>query len=215
MTATQNQERLARASDYMHWAKTRARVRFDLATSGLANLKLQELEVSLDELEITGESGYGYPPLIEAIAARHRVDPSCVVTAAGTTFANHLAMAALINPGDEVLMESPTYEPLLALAHYLGAQVKRFPRRFEQGFEISVEDIERNLNERTRLIVMTNFHNPSGVLTETRTLREIGELALKIGAPVLVDEVYLQMLFAEPSVGISFGQPIHRDQQPD
>ena len=199
MTAPQNEARPARASEYMHWAKTRPCARFDLATSGLANLKMQDLEVSLDELEITGESGYGFPPLIAAIAARHRVDPSCVVTAAGTTFANHLAMAALIKPGDEILLESPTYEPLLALAQYLGAQAKRFPRRYEKGFEISVEDIERNLSERTRLIVITNFHNPSGVLTETQTLREIGEVALKTGVRVLVDEVYLQMLFAEPS----------------
>lgn len=197
MTAPQNQTRATRSSEYMHWAKTRSRARFNLATSGLANLKLQDLKVSLDELEITGETGYGYQPLIEAIAERHRVDSRCVVTAAGTTFANHLAMAALLNPGDEILLESPAYEPLLALANYLGATVKRFPRRFEEGFKISLDEIERSLSQRTRLIVITNFHNPSGVLTDAQTMKEIGELALRKGARVLVDEVYLQMLFEE------------------
>ncbi len=190
--------RRTRASEYMHWAKTRSRARFNLATSGLANLKLQELQISLSDLELTGEGGYGYQPLIQALADRYRVDTACVVTAAGTSFANHLALAALISPGDEILLESPAYEPLLALAHYLGAEVKRFQRRFEDDFRISPAEIERNLGPRTRLIVMTNFHNPSGVLTEDDTLREVGELANKRNARVLLDEVYLQMLFAEP-----------------
>jgi len=118
-------------SDYMYWAKTSSEARFNLATSGLANVKLSELRADLDELEITSDFGYGYPPLVTALAARIGVPSDSLVTAAGTSFANHLAMAALIDPGDEVLIEHPTYEPLLALARYLGAVIKRFPRSFE------------------------------------------------------------------------------------
>ncbi len=190
--------REVRASDYMHWAKTRSRARFNLATSGLANLALHELQVSLDDLEITGESGYGYKALIRALAERYRVDAACVVTTAGTSFANHLAMAALINPGDEILLERPAYEPLLALAHYLGADVKRFERKFENGFRVSPAEIERHLSPRTRLIVITNFHNPSGVLTDDDALQEVGEMARKRNAHVMIDEVYLEMLFDDP-----------------
>lgn len=185
-------------SEYMHWAKTRSSARFNLATSGLANLSLKDLNVSIDDLEITGTTGYGYEPLIRALAERHQVDPGCVVTAAGTSFANHLAMAALINAGDEVLLEHPAYEPLLALAHYLGADVKRFDRRFEDGFRLSASEIEKRISNRTRLIVVTNFHNPSGVLTDDEILAEVGELARTVNARVLVDEVYVQMLFEEP-----------------
>jgi aspartate/methionine/tyrosine aminotransferase len=197
MNVASSKWREAKTSEYMHWAKTQSRARFNLATSGLANLQLQELSVSLDELEITGESGYGYPPLLSLLADRFQVDQASLVTAAGTTFANHLALAALINPGDEILLESPAYEPLRALAQYLGATVKRFQRRFEDGWRISATDIERNLSSRTRLIVITNFHNPSGVLTDEQTLKEVGELAAKRNARVLVDEVYLEMLFQE------------------
>ena len=185
-------------SEYMHWAKTRSRARFNLATSGLDNLSLKDLRVSLDDLEITGTTGYGYEPLIRALAERHQTETACVVTAAGTTFANHLAMAALINAGDEVLFESPTYEPMLALAHYLRADVKRFVRRFEDGFRLSPAEIEKKISNRTRLIVITNFHNPTGVLTDDDVLREIGEIARRVNARVLVDEVYVQMLFEDP-----------------
>jgi aspartate/methionine/tyrosine aminotransferase len=182
----------------MHWAKTRSRVRFNLATSGLANMQLNELQVSLSDLEISGESGYGYQPLIRSLADRYRVDPACVVTAAGTSFANHLAMAALISPGDEILLENPAYEPLLALARYLRADVTRFQRTFENGFRLSPAEIGQHMSPRTKLIVITNLHNPSGVLTDTDALKEIGEMARKRNARVLVDEVYLEMLFDEP-----------------
>lgn len=188
----------ARASEYMHWAKTRSRARFNLATSGLANLKLQDLQVSLDDLEITGETGYGYAPLIDALAERYRVDRASVVTAAGTSFANHLALAALINPGDEILVESPAYEPLLATAQFLGAKVKRCQRKFADGFRLSAAELEEQLSPDTKLIVITNFHNPTGVLTGNETLKEIGELAGRTNARVLIDEVYLEMLFEDP-----------------
>ena len=186
--------REVRMSSYMNWAKTKSTARFNLATSGMPNLSIRDLRVSLDELEIT-DGGYGYAPLIEQIAARYRVERESIVTAAGTTFANHLAMAALLQPGDEVLFEAPAYEPMLATVRYLGADVKRFTRRFEDGFEISPAEVERCITSKTRLIVLTNLHNPSGVLTDDATLKQIGEIARRVRARVLVDEVYIETLF--------------------
>ena len=132
-------------SSYMHWAKTKSTARFNLATSGMPNLSIRDLRVSLDDLEIT-DGGYGYAPLIERIAARYRVDRNSIVTAAGTTFANHLAAAALLKPGDEVVFESPAYEPMLATVQYLGADVKRFARRFEDDFAVLPEVVERSVS---------------------------------------------------------------------
>src|SRR6185295_4455018 len=113
---------------------------------------LKDLRVSLDDLEIT-DGGYGYVPLMRAIADRYRVPMESIVTAAGTSFANHLAMAALVNPGDEVLFEQPAYEPMLATVRYLGASVKRFKRRFETDFRVDPEELESSLTDNTRLIV--------------------------------------------------------------
>lgn len=194
------------ASEYMHWAKTQSGARFNLAVSGMPNLRMQELDVSPDDLEITTQFPYGYPPLKQALAKRMDVAENCVVTAAGTTFANHLAIAALINPGDEVLIEQPTYEPLLSLVRYLGATVKRFPRRFEAGFQIDVGEVERYLSAKTRLIVITNLHNPTGVLTDQDTMKRVGELARSAGSRVLVDEVYLETFFYQrPPTAYHFG----------
>jgi len=188
--------REVRGSSYMYWAKTSSSAKYNLATSGLGNLKLRDLRASLDDLEIT-DGGYGYRPLIQSIGDRYRVDAESIVTAAGTTFANHLAMAALIKPGDEVLFEHPAYEPMLAAARYLGAKVKRFSRTFENGFRILPEELETLAGSSTRLIVLTNLHNPSGVLIDDPTLKQIGEIARRVSARVLVDEVYIETLFEE------------------
>jgi aspartate/methionine/tyrosine aminotransferase len=182
-------------SDYMHWSKTQSRARFNLATSGVAPFTVRELPINLKELEINGDNSYGYAPLQHAIAAHHGVDPHCVVESAGTSMANHLAMAAMIEPGDEVLIEHPAYGPILDVAHYLQANVKRFRRVEENGWTIDPAEIRRSVTPRTRLIVITNLHNPTSVLTPESVLSEIGEIARSIGALVLVDEVYLDAVY--------------------
>src|SRR5260370_14470144 len=198
---------MKRQSEFMHWAKTRPKVKYDLALSGILNLPFAELDVKLNELELHGDNAYGYRPLVEALAAHRHVAPENVATiSGGTSMANHLAMAALLEHGDEVLIEQPTYDPLLAVADYLGAKIKRFPRSFENGFKIAIDALEKQISPQTRLIVLTNLHNPSSALVDDETLRRIGALARKVGARVLVDEVYLEAMFEKaPESAISFG----------
>jgi hypothetical protein len=179
----------------MHWSKTQSRARFNLATSGVALFPFRELPIDLKELEINGDNSYGYAPLQQAIAAYHRVDPDCVVESAGTSMANHLAMAAIIEPGDGVLIERPAYGPILDVAHYLQATVKRFQRAEENGWAIDPDKVRRCVTPKTRLIVITNLHNPTSVLTPDSVLREVGEIARSNGAFVLVDEVYLDAVY--------------------
>jgi aspartate/methionine/tyrosine aminotransferase len=184
-------------SDYMHWSKTQSRARFNLATSGVAPFPLRELPVQLETLEINrlNDSGYGYPALQKAVAVHHGVDPDCVVESAGTSMANHLAMAAILEPGDEVLVEHPAYGPILDVAQYLQANVKRFLRIKEIGWAVDPQAILDCITPKTRLIVITNLHNPTSALTPNSVLREIGEIARSIGALVLVDEVYLDAVY--------------------
>jgi aspartate/methionine/tyrosine aminotransferase len=183
------------ASEYMEWAKRHSHARFDLAGSGLPDVPLAELPVSLDQLELTAPGQYGYPPLLERIAARFDLAPANVVTVPGTSMANLLALDALVEPGDEVLIEEPTYELIVSAAEHLGARVVRFPRRAETGFALAPSAIEEALTPKTRLIVVTNLHNPSSALTDEATLREVQALARRVGARVLVDEVYLETLY--------------------
>ena len=185
-------------SDYIHWAKTRASARFNLATSGVEGLPLTELPVRWEEMELSAPGGYGFAPLQERLAKKCGVPAEWVVAATGTSMANHLAMAAILDAGDDVLIEEPTYDPLLEVARYLGANTRRFPRSFANGFQVDVREIERAITARTRMMVLTNLHNPSGIRIPEETLRQVGEIARNCGARVLVDEVYLDMEFNPP-----------------
>lgn len=191
----------------MHWAKTRPPAKYDLALSGVLNLPFAEFQVALENLELHGANAYGYQPLVEALASHCGVPPESVVTVSGgTSMANHLAMAAILDHGDEVLIEEPTYEPLLAVAQYLGANIRRFPRPFGDGFRVDVAAIGKQITPRTRLIVLTNMHNPSSVLVDIGTLQQIGTLARSVGARVLVDEVYLEAVFEDgPGSSVHLG----------
>ena len=190
-------------STYLEWAKLRSSAKYNLATSGLDGFPLAKLPVKIEDLEISAPGSYGYPPLQERLAKRSGVPVECVVAATGTSMANHLSMAALLDPGDEVLIEQPAYEPLLTVAEYLGAKIRRFPRRFEASFQLDPREIERGMTPRTRLVVVTNLHNPTGARATDSTLKLIGEIAQSRGAYVLVDEVYLEACF-DPAARTSF-----------
>jgi aspartate/methionine/tyrosine aminotransferase len=190
-------------SAYLEWAKLRSSAKYNLATSGLDGYPLAKLPVKIENLEISAPGTYGYPPLQERLAKRSGVPPECIVAATGTSMANHLALAALLDPGDEILIEQPAYEPLLSVAEYLGARIRRFPRRFEAGFQLDPREIERAMTPHTRIIVVTNLHNPSGARASDSTLRLIGEIAQSRGAYVLVDEVYLEACF-DPAARSAF-----------
>jgi aspartate/methionine/tyrosine aminotransferase len=179
----------------MRWAKTSSEATYNLASSGLTHFPLKDLGVSIEQLEISGPTIYGYQQLIKELAAKCGVEENCVATAIGTSMANHLVLAALLEPGDEVLIEHPTYEPLLAVAKYLRTSIKRFYRKPENGFQLVPEEIAGQITPKTKLIVITNLHNPTGVHTDQETLRWLGQMARDAGARVMVDEVYLECTF--------------------
>jgi aspartate/methionine/tyrosine aminotransferase len=191
-------------SDYMQFAKLRTRARYNLASSGVADCRLSDLGVSIADLELHGENAYGYAPLTERIAFRFNVDPACVVTAAGCSFANHLALAAILEPGDAVLVENPTYELLISTLGYLQAGVQRFERAAGTGWRLDPDAIAAKMTPRTRLVVLTNLHNPSSALADDTTISAIAAAAEKIGAMVLVDEVYRELLFSTGEARTSF-----------
>jgi aspartate/methionine/tyrosine aminotransferase len=178
---------------YMEWAKTRPSAEFDLAGSNILPCSLEDLPGAREAVALWGANDNGYAPLMEAIARRYGVQASQVTTASGTSGANFLVYAALLSPGDEVLVERPGYDPLLGAARMFGAGTIRFDRTFESGFALDADRVRRAMTPRTKLIVVTHPHNPTGVGADAAALNEIGRLAEQHGAHVLVDEVYLDV----------------------
>lgn len=193
-------------SVYITWAKHQAAARYNLGNSGILPCDLNDLTVTLDDIVLSGPNAEGYGPLKEAIAAHYATHADCVMTAQGTSMANFLAFATLLERGDEVLVEQPTYELFLAALSYLGADIKRFSRSFENGYQPDIDELRTLISPRTKLIVLSSPHNPSGVTVEQSALQQIRELAASVGAYVLVDEVYRDILFEDaPPSAIHLG----------
>lgn len=174
----------------MEWAKTRPSAEFDLAGSNILACTLDDLPGAREALALHGANDNGYRPLMEAVGARYGVPADNVTTGGGTAGANFLVFAALLEPGDEVLVERPGYDPLLGAARLLGATTTRFERRFEDGYALDPDLVRRAITPRTTIIVITSPHNPTGVPVDPAALEEVGRLAERQGAVVLVDEVY-------------------------
>lgn len=185
---------------YIEWAKRRSSARFNLATSGLENYPLSKLPAKIEDLEITGPGLYGYAELRERLVRKTGAPDESLVLSIGTSMANFIALSALIERGDDVLIEQPTYQPMRHILQWLGATVRRFPRPPEKEWKIDIDQLRQLVRPETRLIVLTNLHNPSSALISENEMREIGA----IGPHVLVDEVYLEAMFESPQPSAFF-----------
>ena len=185
--------------DYIQWAKSQPQVAINLARSGVDACPPSLLHLTARALVTTLPVKYGYQPLLEAIGHRYGVAANRVFTVSGgTSFANYVGCAAALDgapAGAEVLVERPTYEPLLRIPQAFGCAVRRFDRRFEDGYAIDLDGFAAAITRKTRLAVVTNLHNPSGARIPMRTLRKMARLLANVDGYLLVDEVYLECLF--------------------
>lgn len=183
------------AAPYLRWAKVRPRVTYDLAASGLMAVSTEELlgdAAAKSAFEISGPNDEGFVPLRESIARRYGVGAGRVSIAPGAAGANFLALLTLLRAGDEALIELPAYDPLIAAVRVTGATVAHFQRRWENGFRLDPREVRRAITPKTRVIVISNAHNPSGALADSTVLEDIGKAAAAVGAHVMVDEVYAE-----------------------
>ena len=196
---------------YMYWAKQHmpepANGELNLAESGMPPPAgfLKELGIDLNEIPLVGDNCYGYQPLRDSIANRYSVSPSQVMNTNGSSMANFLLFAVLTDPGDTLVIETPTYQCLPAVAENLGLHVKPVQRRAENKWQIDIgEVIELVRSTHAKGIVLTNPHNPSGVIIPEVDLIQ---LASGVGEEVfvLVDEVYIEWLkgFSRKTSGLA------------
>jgi aspartate/methionine/tyrosine aminotransferase len=181
-----------RESEYLEWARAHGTVRYSLALSGVPPCDVSLLSPSVDDFTMVADNEYGWPPLLERIARRYGVYPENVVLAHGTSMANHLACASLVEAGDHVVIEWPVYDPLVAVPRYLDCEVSFFERRAEDGYVLDVARVERAITPRTRLVILSNLHNPTGAAVNRAELESLARLAESRDFHVLVDEVYLE-----------------------
>lgn len=180
--------------------------KWDIAQSTFASFTMDEL-MALDGEE--GASFYeslnrevmnygwieGSPEFKDEVAKLYRkpVSPSRILQTNGCTGANLNAMHVLIEPGDHVVAEWPTYTPLYEVPRQLGAVVDYWELEEGLGWKPDVEKLKRLVKPNTKLICINNASNPVGCVLDKDTLEQIADIARSVGAYVLSDEVYMPM----------------------
>jgi alanine-synthesizing transaminase len=143
----------------------------------------------------------GLRELREAVAEKEnrvngaRLDASDVIITTGISEAIQFLMAAIVNPGDEVLMPGPCYSPYLAYAKFFEGTPVTYRTVEDSGWAPDLVDIRSKITERTRLIVIINPNNPTGSVYSRDEIREILELAAANNIPVAADEIYDRIIY--------------------
>jgi aspartate/methionine/tyrosine aminotransferase len=157
------------------------------------------VETAVEALR-TGDTGYtaarGKPGLRRAIADRYdreygvEVDPDRIVVTPGSSPGLWLAMAALVDPGEEVVLTDPHYACYPNFVRTVGGRVRTVPLRASDGFRPRIPDFEAAVDEGTRALLLNSPANPTGAVMDGGTIESLVALAEANGATVVADEVY-------------------------
>lgn len=189
--------------------------KWDIGESTIASFTMEEI------LKLDGADGasfyddlnremmdYGW---IEGTAAfkdevrklyRTDIDPKRILQANGCTGANLNALLTIVERGDHVIAEYPTYAPLYEIPRMLGAKVDYWHIREDLGWRPDIEELKRLVTPDTKLICINNASNPTGTVLDADTIGQIAEIARSVGAYVLSDEVYLPLENTEDYVSM-------------
>ncbi|MCW3980685.1 MAG: aminotransferase class I/II-fold pyridoxal phosphate-dependent enzyme [Candidatus Bathyarchaeota archaeon] len=126
------------------------------------------------------------------------LDSRNILVCGGAIGANFLVFYSLVEPGDTVISVFPAYQQLYSVAKSFGANVKLLPLREKNSWLPEINELSDLLDDKTKLIVINNPHNPTGSLIESDLLEEICALAEHRGIYILSDESY-RGLFVDPA----------------
>ena len=165
---------------------------------------IEAAEASLE----AGKTGYtanlGLMELREAIAGELRrlygvaYNPKNeIVVTIGASEAMMIAMLALLDPGDEILIPEPCFVSYGPTAQFAGARVVWVPTRVETDFQVTAADIERRITDRTKALFLGYPNNPTGAVLRRETMAEIAEVVEQHDLFVISDEIYDRLVYGD------------------
>lgn len=198
--------------DLLDWLVGNDDIRYNLGSSCLTFLKLTDFPgYDAKSFDFTLDCGtdMGDPELKRSIAEQYGVEERNVAITGSASEGNFL-VESLYSPS-RFLVESPTYEPLWKLASVLDSRTTPIYRDFHRSFRFDTEALKERIKGHS-LFVMTNLHNPSGVVLGKDEMREIVEICGDSGATVLVDEIFRR--FSDPPSAVDFGENVVINSSP-
>lgn len=170
------------------WLMENGSVEINMASSSVAAMNLSNIG-SIDTDFSLGYDSSIQEDLVGYVERIYEGDTS-ITLSPGAQMGNFLTYSSLFERGDEVLVESPGYEPLWTAVENMGCRVKKIHRRYEDGYGIDLERLKETISKDTKGIVLTNPHNPSGVFLSFDELKGLYEIAEDNNLWLIVDEIY-------------------------
>lgn len=179
------------------------RIRFNLAESSVADTPLRDLDVSLDDLVLLYGDHLGRPGLRAAIAAgaagADGVTLDDVLVTPGAAAALFIISTTLLRTGDHVIVARPNYATNLETPVAIGADISYMDLTYEDGWAVDPDRIAALMTPGTKLVSLTNPHNPTGQVIPETTIQAIVDLVeAHPQAGLLIDETYREMTFGGP-----------------
>ncbi|MDO4475167.1 MAG: pyridoxal phosphate-dependent aminotransferase [Lachnospiraceae bacterium] len=146
-------------------------------------------------------SNYGTPQIRQTIAEFEKrkngidYDASEVLVTVGVGEGTYAAMAAFLNPGDEILVPNPVWLNYIHVPESLGAVPVTYSLKEVNDFQIDFEELESKITEKTKMIVIVDPSNPTGGVFSKETLQKLADIAIKNDLLVLSDEIYEQLVY--------------------
>ncbi len=183
-------------SPYLEWIKQLQFPKYNLGMSGLYfDGTVGDLGIEISDYTINSFGAYGYPGLYEALNHRYKVPQESIIVGIGVSGVNYMLFKALFAPEDEVLVETPVYDPLPNAIQAVGARPVFIPRDISQGFQIEENILRKLISPKTKGMVITNLHNPSGVYMPPEKIKSLAHTLSSLGAYLIIDEIYLEFFF--------------------
>ena len=185
-------------SAYLEWIKDLEFPKYNLGMSGMYYTGTAgDLGIDAGDLQINTQGMYGSEAFREALSDRYRVPAENIIICTGTSGVNYLLFKSLFSAGDEVLIETPVYDPLPAALQAVGARPVFLPRDPAHGYQFDESLIVKLLTVKTKGLILTNLHNPTGVNISAEKLKALADLLGQRGCYLIVDEVYLEFFFSQ------------------
>lgn len=165
---------------------------------------------TLEKKRIVYTANSGMPELKRAISEyieRHinvKYDPDAEITVTvGGSEAIDIAIRAVVNPGDEVLIPEPCFVSYLPIAQLTGGIPVRIETRVEDEFRLTAEALKEKITDKTKLLILPYPNNPTGAIMTARDLEDIAEVLRGTGIMVLSDEIYSELTYDGKHVSIT------------
>ena len=182
-------------------AAPKAIVGFSLSASPRLGDYLADLDLNLS-LDWNSRDFRGLPELREHVLAQAGLTGICtaadVLITAGAAEANYLSIMQRLQPGERIVIEAPGWPQAEVLAKAKGAEIVKVARNEAEGWRLPLDRLAEAVTPGTRMIFLTNPNNPTGDLMTAAEVAAVVAIADKVGAWLLIDEVYAGLEWSGP-----------------